>query len=399
MDNSVYSAAVTALWFADLKSQLAEGETFRYALSADLSSLDCDILPQVSPTRALEMLRASGTRGSVVTKVRGFTIDVGSFAPASRSLAVSELELFCEVGRVSKDADMEYVRALHVSLGLDVDYLKCGDRLISLNPSNSEVSVQHPRRHILIGTPIHRRPEVTRIYLTYMNRFLIPQLAWRDYIATVVLCGDKDDFEGVRDVFDPKLNFFVDRPNVLGDKKNTILGIARDLGSEYLAWIDSDDMISPQTLLDLVNKAAKNGHWSSIREFAFLESRSGEMVAYAGYPPNHQLRTYGMGSGRIFTRRLLGLLPDAVFPSRNKSMDDGVRGVLDEIKIPEELRMVEGLAQWPLGIKSGVNLWDFGHYKGDSIGFSDTRVSWVPLEIQRLLSTLRDQPPGTPRRS
>jgi glycosyltransferase involved in cell wall biosynthesis len=232
-----------------------------------------------------------------------------------------------------------------------------------------------------------------------MNRFLIPQLAWGDYTATVVLCGDTEDFEGIRDVLDPRVNFFVNKPNVLGDKKNTILNIARDLGSEYLAWIDSDDLFSPQTLLELVNKADENKHWSAIREFAFLESRSGDMVAYEGYPTNHQLRAYGMGSGRIFTRHALSLLPDSVFPSRNKSMDDGVRGVLDAIKIPEDLRMVGGLAQWPLGVKSGTNLWDFNHYKGDSIGFSDTRVSWVPLEIRRLLSTLRDQPPGAQRRS
>ena len=381
-----------SLWLAEFCTLLSESESFTIWVDAVCA------VPQLSPSAALAHLRSRSSVRCVVNAHDGDrVISVGLFECRSGALRADEATLFLPEGKMSGISDMTYLKPIHSMLGSKHSYLSGEGVLLSMDFEGLRIVPKKGSERVLIGTPIHERYEITRVFLEYMNRYFIPSLLWKGYDVVLALCGAQTDHENISHLIDCKLNFFSAHDNILGEKKNKLLQIARGADADFILWVDSDDFFHPDTALDLIDTAGSNGYWSSLSPFAFFDTLSGALTKYPGYAPNSDLAAYGMGSGRVFTREAILALGDSPFPARNKSMDHGTRVCLDAFRVPREARLLKDLVHLPIGVKSDQNLWSFKDYNGAEGSWGDSQLAWVPKPVLDQILALTREAPGNKR--
>lgn len=364
------------LWLADLKSKFPQNIHV-----SDVSKCDQDILPQISVSYMEDYLRSSMHRVELFYN----DIVIAVYEPEEMfSLESKKLAVFGKSMYLTEHGDMDYVSSLHSILNLNIPYMFCADGSVKAsNLEYSNVCVQDHGKHIVIGTPLHKRHDLSNLHLSYLNDYLVPSLMWHGYYVTTILCGDRDDFKGIKSVFDPRYNMFVEVPNNLGAKKNHIYKIAKSVKADTLVWIDSDDFFHPSTVLSLIELAERNGYWSAIEPFAFFDTFSGEYIHFEGYAAGHQLSDWGMGSGRVFTQYLMHVLKDSPFVEANKSIDNAMKPILAALNVPPEQRLLREFEHLPIGVKTEENIWGVSTYKGIVLDEFAEKVAWLPSPIQK----------------
>jgi hypothetical protein len=291
-----------------------------------------------------------------------------------------DIPLFYPIGSTRDENSIAYTKSLHQLLKIQSDWLLTENcDLEMLRPNVGHIKASEENKSLLIGTPIYKRTELTRVFIKYMLEYFIPQLRWEGYYTQLALVGSEEDYEAVKDICNDSVAY-VQRENCLGTKKNTILDIARATNVDSLMWIDSDDFFHPRTAETLISMAHSNGIWSAIEDFSFYNSENKQFTYFSGYGGSHQLYEWGMGSGRVFTSHLINTLIDP-FPPRNKSMDDGVKKVLGSFNVKPQDRLLRNTIETPLGVKTSQNIWEAKSYGSDTM----QAPSWLPPKIKNLI--------------
>ena len=275
------------------------------------------------------------------------------------------------------------------------NYFRIGDYIHTIAPSYGQcaVSSESSKPRLAICTPVFKRFALLDIWLKYMTLYLIPNLEDKGYEITLVLSGGDEEFNVAKPYTVFGRLVYLHHKNVLGDKKNILLSFSKIADFDYLAFIDSDDFFSDQTLSMLIEKANQNAFWSSVQGCCFLDILTMRAGVFSGYGEKKELYGWGLGSGRVFTKKLIKSLEDNPFPPLNKSMDFYIRQYLATFNVPQESRLIPYVENEDtylfIGVKTDENIWKYDEYSLTPIDLDSNRIAWLPKPIVEELDTLK----------
>lgn len=303
-----------------------------------------------------------------------------------------DLPLFMSLNLIPEE---EYIKSLYEDFGLSEKmYLAQRGKATALTPSFGGVCAKvNDVKRVVICTPVFKRLALLDLYMDYMCNYYIPSLEWSGFEVIFALAGQEEESPVVRKYFRKGL-IYLQTENNLGRKKNLLLNLARDIQVDYLIYIDSDDFIHPDLTKKMVEVAETNGYWSAVEPFCFFDAKSKDYGLFEGYAKNKDLYGWGMGSGRVFTSKLLKSFGDNPFAHKNKSMDWYIREQLSEVDVPVDSRLVRlsDLSYLPLGLKTEENIWAYDKYDIRVLDPQDSLVNWLPPTLKtRYLSISFDQ--------
>lgn len=294
---------------------------------------------------------------------------------------------------ISTSDTLENINKINVSK--KGHYFQIGDCIHTVSPSYGQYKLKskNAKPTIAICTPTFKRFALLDVWLKYMCLYLIPNLEEKGYNPTLVIVGDEEEFGTVK----PYLIFgniiFLQCENILGDKKNVLLNFSKQAEFDYLTYIDSDDFFSATTLDTLIKKADSNSFWSSVQSCCFLDINTMRAGIFTGYGEKKELHGWGLGSGRVFTKKLMLALESNPFPPLNKSMDFYIRQHLSVFNVPKEDRLIPYIENDDtdlfIGAKSDENIWGFDEYTLVPISIDCARLAWLPKPIAQELQHLK----------
>jgi len=290
--------------------------------------------------------------------------------------------VFSKVGEFVDGAIPEYVSFAQSECDRKLTYLTSDTKIAFTHSGFGSLEISPSKDSLLIGVPIHNRYTLTDLFCRYVTSYLIPGLVWAGYEVSLILCGDSDDLNPLRKYASPRVVGF-EHQNNLGKKKNAMMEVALAAEVDYLMWLDSDDFLHPNLCDSLIDLASFNGYWSSVEPCLFFDSQNKEYRLFEGYAPNHQLGGWGLGSGRVFTRKLLQMEKLAYVES-NKSMDDSVKKALSELDIDTDCRLIREPEYLPIGVKTDQNIWKVGGYKTELA----QNPNWLPRDIRERINNI-----------
>ncbi len=286
-----------------------------------------------------------------------------------------EIVVLRNVGSVSTLEDSKYSVHAHSLLDIHLDWLVSEDSEIQcMDPNFGSVQNVEDFPLLIIGTPIFKRVEVSKVFLKYMLDYFLPQMRWEGYNTYLLLVGSEEDQSELKHMFNEYV-VYVQRENYLGTKKNTILNVAKSADADFVMWIDSDDFFHPKTASSLIDMSKYNGYWSAIEDFSFYNTQKQRFTYFSGYDSRHNLSGWGMGSGRVFTREAMIDLENP-FPPKNKNMDDAMKTHLKSFEIDSADRLLRNPSEMPLGVKTKQNIWNASSYGSETMRCPN----WIPKD-------------------
>lgn len=304
----------------------------------------------------------------------------------------SDIVAFATSALYVDEASKSYSVRLHTLLGTDALYISNLEQKshMFLPPHKGSLSLETSKPSLIFGVPIHERYELTKIFAQYMVEYVLSSLKWQGFTPYICFVGSQEDLLNLRTFETHKNVLCIEHENNLGAKKNLVVSLSKSLDFDYLIHIDSDDFFSPKTIIELIQCANQNTYWSAVEPFGFYDSKSKTYQLFEGYPDGHQLTKSGMGSGRVFTKKLLDLLPCEAFTKGNKSMDASIKSALDKLNIVsnERLLTLKTLSNLPIGVKTSQNIWSLDTYKTYQISQTHTFFDWLPSEIETQITNL-----------
>ena len=380
-------------WIFDLKTYL-ESQKFNVKLSEKL--LSEDYIPLISIHEAFELLRVynfENLKQSLLLKDTSNNTLVEVQANIDTFSQHEEIILFCPIADIEQGnlPDKRYLQNLEKMKSYFATtelYSVEGSALFIDRHFGFVNSKSENVKRVSILTPVYERLPVLQLFMDYTSNYLIPYLEFNNYDCVFVLLGSDKEEEVVENFKNDNL-VFLNIENNLGIKKNKALDIAKKLQSDYALFLDSDDLLPPNTAIKLIEKAESNGYWSSLEEFCFYSSRLKHYSLFEGYKRGHNLYKQGMGSGRVFTKQLLEDLGSSLFAEKNNRMDESVKAKLREIGLKHEEFLIENADQIPIGVKTKTNIWSEDNYPTREISEDDHAISWVPFKIREKLKAIQ----------
>ena len=357
-------------WLADLYSHFSKN----YEISQITESID--LIPNIAPIDlSLEDCSAylCDTEGQHIIELRRKGEIVSHF---------KSVNVFTKQGEILPHANLKYVEFAHQALGYESSHFISERGVHFLKPGEGSLHFSKERYSVLVGVPIHKRFTLTKIFCEYMLKYFVPSLIWKNYDTKIVFCGEEEDLSNLKQFKSDRIALSC-LSNNLGNKKNTILEYAKKTEADYLLWVDSDDFFHPEVIEQLINMAKWNGYWSAIKPFGFYDTQTQELGHFEGYPQGHDLTDCGMGSGRVFTKELIGSMVSN-FASGNKSMDRSIKGALQKLNISVEDRLLTDPIHLPIGVKTAQNIWSAGSYNTKSM----RNPKWLPYDIWEQIKDL-----------
>ena len=392
----VYEFSLLDIWYLELRALYGNRDdvvvekinTSRTNIpTRSLHEALSEVLKHAAPTK-------KNFRVDIVSRVGSQEVCVFSLKTLTTSPSMSPVKIvaFSDLKSVLSNADSgAYSEAVLAALGRRGGFLKLGGRTYVRPPSIGEVDIlSGTEKSIAICTPCYRRFDVLEIYLKYTLKYLMPQLVLSGYNPYLVISGGEEEREFVAPFCALGNVVFLQHPNNLGEKKNLLLDFARCVGFDYLTFIDSDDLIHPETMSALIETSDLNSYWSAIEAFCFLDVDSQRWGIFEGYAESHSLYGWGMGSGRVFTKKLLSEIANEPFVRANKGMDANIRTHLGSFDIPKEKRLVlkETPIKLPIGLKCDENIWGYDRYKLSEVDSTHPQLCWLPFDILRLIKSM-----------
>jgi len=276
----------------------------------------------------------------------------------------------------------------------DGNYFKSGNIICTTSPSvgTYEIKDESLKKTITICTPCHQRFDVLDVYVMYMSKYFMPVLNFLGYESKLLLSGDSDEYDSVKKYIDENHDIiYLHHHNNLGEKKNLLLEFSKQADVDFLCFIDSDDFISPMLTKEMIEVADKNSYWSAIEPFCFWDFETNDCGLFKGYEQKHSLFGWGMGSGRVFTKKLLNNFAKNPFARKNKSMDSYIREHLKATNLDIKDRLVKfsNDMHLPIGLKCNENIWSYDSYKMQNIDLENQNLSWLPIDIKNSIESLR----------
>jgi len=334
---------------------------------------------QIRTTRSANISLTSSDRSSVYVEITYTQTDATKACPSKN------LPLIVNLKEVSTQDNGKLMFSKE-DLNENGHFFTENNTLCTIPPSRGTFRATRERPSIAICTPVFKRFKVLELYIQYTVLYLLPQLIQKGYDPYLVIAGDEDEFK----VLEPYMVFenviFLQHFNNLGDKKNLLLKYASKGNFDYLCFIDSDDLFSINTLDSLIKTCDGNGFWSAIEGFCFLDVASMRVGVFEGYAKSKKsLYGWGMGSGRVFSKRLIAAMDENPFARKNKSMDYYIRQSLDIFAIPKGRRLLpytpSATIDLPIGLKSDENIWGYDAYPLKEVALTHPQVNWLPQEI------------------
>tara|TARA_B100000900_G_scaffold410422_1_gene428189 strand:+ start:1616 stop:2746 length:1131 start_codon:yes stop_codon:yes gene_type:complete len=359
-------------WYADLHSHFSKDYEISQIIELD------DLIPNIAPKDlSLEDCSAylCDTEGQNIIELRR----KGEIISHFECVAV-----FTKQGEILPHANLKYVELAHHAFGYESNHLISNSykEVYFLDPGKGTLKFSETRHSVLIGVPIHKRFNLTCIFFEYMSKYLIPSLVWKGFDVKAVFVGEKEDLKSLSRHKDPKVTMSY-MSNDLGNKKNAILDYAKVTDVDFLLWIDSDDFFHPETIGELIEVAKFNGFWSAIKPFCFYDTDQQTFGHFEGYAQGHNLENWGMGSGRVFTKELLTHMSSG-FSKGNRSMDQSIKGALQNLDIHFEERLLINPVHLPIGVKTAQNIWAAKSYNTTVM----KHPKWLPYDIWEQIENL-----------
>ena len=374
-------------WIAEFESKCREqGFKFEVLKSDNLK------MPHTSVNETFENVFALIEDGKSVILTDSKSQGILHVYKTKRSLAdLSMVNCFYELDSLLKGEEeslenTDYLDKILTKAGVDSVCSRKGE-LVIFGDTLFEIGKKTKRERLVIGTPIFKRHAVLEMFLTFVCEYLIPSLKWENFDVVFLLVGDEEDASFVESLgYKDTVLFRME--NNLGKKKNKILDLSRGLQADYLAYLDSDDLFHPQTILKLIKLAKKNGYWSAVKNFGFYDTSCQKEFVFDGYGVSHSLGGQGMGSGRIFTKKLMGCLGESPFAERNQKMDESVKDVLRSLDIEEDERLLVENYNIPVGVKTSLNIWGISNYPVEENPEGSKLFYWMPLYVLQKIELL-----------
>ncbi len=250
---------------------------------------------------------------------------------------------------------------------------------------------------ILIGIPAYKRPNLLRINLQYTVAEIQANLIAAGFGVDMLVVGSSsEEGDAVREF--PTIEY-LEIPNYLSNKKNLILERARHGDYDFLIWLDSDDFVPIKLLAQLLVTAKRNGLWASVASIYFFDAASHRLIFFEGYRPGHELSNQGLGTARVFTKRLIKLLPENVFGiNRERSMDSQMAPYLNALNVHPSKRLLHSeYHSTILGVKTSQNIWSMEDYESKSFqmlyGLDSYLFDWLPQTTREQLLELSFESP------
>lgn len=245
---------------------------------------------------------------------------------------------------------------------------------------------------ILIGIPAYGRPNLLMLNLQYTQDVIQNSLNELGFQVDIMVVGSDYPERTIAEKF-PTISY-QEIPNFLSNKKNLILSFSKKQDYDFLVWLDSDDFVPINLLAQLIVTAKRNGFWASASNIYFFSAYDKSLCFFDGYKKNHDLANQGLGTSRVFTKKLINLLPDNVFGvDRERSMDVKIAPYLKSLNVAPERRLVKSeYHNTILGVKTSQNIWPIEAYQKDAFQMLYTLDSelfvWLPQEIKIGISNL-----------
>ena len=140
--------------------------------------------------------------------------------------------------------------------------------------------------------------------------------------------------------------------------------MARDIGSDYVICLGSDDIISPELMQEYIKCMQEGYDFIGIEDFYFFDTVTKQAAYWGGYREPHR-KGISCGAGRVISKRLMDKW--AWQPWKNehsKYLDNSMQG---RISGKQKLLNLKELGLFAVDIKSSTNmtpfaLWDNTHY-------------------------------------
>jgi len=161
-----------------------------------------------------------------------------------------------------------------------------------------------------MGIPCHRRLDILKIQAEYHRDVLKPSLMLHGINLIFFMVGT-DQLEREVLPIDDKVFIYEEHPqNILSLKFNRLLEFGKEIGCDAVMTMGSDDLIPPSLFLEMVKIALDNTLISTPTQMIIHDVYSKKAYIWKGYGPS---RVLGLGAGRVYTKKLLNLLPPKPF--------------------------------------------------------------------------------------
>jgi hypothetical protein len=175
-------------------------------------------------------------------------------------------------------------------------------------------------KKIVIGIPCHRRLNILKVQISYYQDILYPFLSQNGFDVTFFYVGT-DELEE-QEIPNTSCFVYEKRPdNILSAKFNRLISFAKEKDFDYLMTMGSDDLISPGLFMKMVEIADDNKYISAPSQMLMYDTSRRKVFVWKGY---NGKRILDLGAGRVYTRKLLSILPDYPFGNTlNKNCEEG----------------------------------------------------------------------------
>ncbi len=251
---------------------------------------------------------------------------------------------------------------------------------------------------ILIGIPAYKRANLLKINLEYNIKEIQENFRQVGFEVDMLVIGSSSEEGDVVRSFGDKI-YYEEIPNFLSNKKNLILQRAKQQKYDFLIWLDSDDFVPIDLLAHLLVTAKKNGYWASVSNIYFFNAQDHRLIFFEGYSIGHELNKQGLGTARVFTKKLISLLPENVFGvNRERSMDSQIAPFLNALNIDPKKRLINSeYHNTILGIKTSQNIWSMDAYENKAFqmlyDLNSHLFSWLPKVTKDQILSLNFENP------
>ncbi len=246
----------------------------------------------------------------------------------------------------------------------------------------------------LIGIPTYKRMKIVEIQMLYNSNILIPYIKAKGVQVDLLVVGSDDED---KQLFEDYHNLvYVHMPNILSNKFNYLVNYAKDQEYDYLMTLGSDDLMPTSLFDDVFELVKENGYIASPSQMWMCDTNTSIIYKWRGYGNGSTpLKKYGLGSGRIYSKKTLDNLSRTPFgENMMNSMETTIAKELDVIDMGSiELNVFVDAESYLFCLKSDENIWKISSYTNTSsivFDFTKKYFDWIPNDVKEKILKLNN---------
>jgi hypothetical protein len=220
---------------------------------------------------------------------------------------------------------------------------------------------------LTIVTGMWKRPEVFNMWCKGVNALLE---YYPNVDLQVVVAGSEG--RASRDLVEPHGYHYIETPNTpLAEKMNKTIYKARELGSDYVLCVGSDDIVTPE-LLGKYLEYIENGYdFIGVLDWYFYDTATHRALYWGGYADSRAGAT--CGAGRVLSKWLLDKWDWRIWENKHSHvLDNSMEEKLELTPHRHKTFRLKDLNLFALDIKSSTNMTPFKRW--DNSVFIDPDV-------------------------